>query len=105
MKPQNESIPYNGLYWIVEDAIYLEQYRVKVWFRDGSVKVVDLENELSGGLLEELKDLELFSQVTFDQEASTVIWPNGADIAPEFLYQHGVDISSHEEPTEARKRA
>ena len=93
MNSQNESIPFNGLYWIVEDALYLEGYKVKVWFRDGSVKIVDLEETLSGGLLEPLKDQALFAKLRFDEEASTIVWPNGADLAPEFLYQKGQDVT------------
>jgi hypothetical protein len=39
-------------------------------------------------MFEPLKDPDLFLQVKVDPELETVIWPNGADLAPEFLY-HG----------------
>jgi hypothetical protein len=37
-------------------------------------------------VFEPLKDLTLFSQAKLDKELATVVWPNGADLAPEFLY-------------------
>jgi Protein of unknown function (DUF2442) len=97
MNDQRKSLPFDGLYWIVEDAIYFEQYKVKIWFRDGSVKVVDLENELSGEMFESLKNVEEFSKLRYDPEASTIVWPNGTDIAPEFLYEIGEDVIQHDD--------
>ena len=38
-------------------------------------------------MFEPLKDLSLFSQVKLDTELDTIIWPNGADLAPEFLHE------------------
>ena len=37
-----------------------------------------------------LRDLNLFAQAKFDDELGTVVWPNGADLAPEFL-RYGKD--------------
>ncbi len=33
-----------------------------------------------------LQDVDFFSKATVDKELETVVWPNGADFAPEFLY-------------------
>jgi hypothetical protein len=49
-------------------------------------------------MFEPLKDPDLFLQVKVDPELETVIWPNGADLAPEFLY-HGASV---DEPQAAR---
>jgi hypothetical protein len=37
-------------------------------------------------VFEPLKNLELFSQVKLDKELTTLVWPNGADLSPEFLH-------------------
>ncbi|NEP10251.1 MAG: DUF2442 domain-containing protein [Symploca sp. SIO2C1] len=103
MNNQEKLRPYNGLHWIVEDAEYLEEYKVKVWFRDGSVKIVDLESQLTGEMFEPLKDVELFAQLRYDQDASTIVWTNGADIAPEFLYEAGIDAMKYEEEKQKRR--
>ena len=103
MNNQKRALPFDGLYWIIEDAEYLEEYKIKIWFRDGSIKIIDLESELSGGILEPLKDLKLFSMIRFDQDASTVVWSNGADIAPEFLYENGIDVVPLEIKIEKRR--
>jgi hypothetical protein len=34
-----------------------------------------------------LKDKTLFAELQVSQELETLVWPNGADFAPEFLYQ------------------
>ena len=92
MNYHSKSLPYNGLHWIIEDAEYLEGYKIKLWFRDGSVKVIDLEKELYGDAFEPLKDISVFSQVQYDPESSNIVFPNNIDFAPEFLYEN-----SHEE--------
>jgi hypothetical protein len=59
-----------------------------VWlrFRDGTVGEVDLSPELQGPVLEPLRDLKVFKQFQIHPEFHTLVWPNGADFAPEFLY-------------------
>ena len=54
-------------------------------FNDGASRRVDLLPELGGPIFEPLRDPAYFSRVTLDPVAGTVVWPNGADLAPEFL--------------------
>ena len=68
-------------------AEYVGSYRLRLTFSDGKVGDIDLAPELWGEVFEPLKDLELFKSFKVDQELGTVVWPNGADFAPEFLYQ------------------
>ena len=56
-------------------------------FHDGLEGSVDLSRELWGPMFEPLRNPELFDQVMVDPELETVVWPNGADLAPEFLYR------------------
>jgi hypothetical protein len=41
-------------------------------------------------MFEPLKDPDLFFQASVNPDLETVTWPNGADLAPEFLYQQVV---------------
>jgi hypothetical protein len=40
-----------------------------------------------GEMFEPLKDLEVFKSFRVDPEIETIVWANGADLAPEFLYE------------------
>ena len=59
---------------------------------DSVVKRVDLRGELHGEVFEPLKDSQFFRQVSLNSETGTIEWPNGADFAPEFLYEIGQEI-------------
>jgi hypothetical protein len=67
----------------------LELYVLHVSFNDGTCRRVDLSETLWGPMFEPLRDPELFMAARFDEELGTVTWPNGADLAPEFLYEQG----------------
>lgn len=69
----------------IKSAKYLSGYKLWVVFDDGTAGEVDLTNELKGPMFEPLKDLAEFQNVFVDPELETVVWPNGADLAPEFL--------------------
>jgi hypothetical protein len=70
----------------------LKDYQLRLEFNDGKVKVVDLKNELYGEIFEPLKDLDFFKKVTLNPDIGTIEWPNGADFAPEFLYEAGQEV-------------
>lgn len=69
----------------VKSVKYLIDYKIFVTFDDGSAGEVDLQGLLSGPVFEPLKDKSYFSRLMVDPELETVVWPNGADLAPEFL--------------------
>ena len=73
----------------VKRVNHLEGYRLRILFSNGVVKDVDLSGELHGEVFEPLKDLEFFKRVSVNPETETIEWPNGADFAPEFLYDVG----------------
>jgi uncharacterized protein DUF2442 len=65
---------------------YLHDYVVWLKFEDGTEGEVDLASELWGPMFEPLKHPERFGEVSL-AEYGTIAWPNGADLAPEFLYE------------------
>ncbi|MBI3665218.1 MAG: DUF2442 domain-containing protein [Acidobacteria bacterium] len=67
-------------------AEYRGGYRIHLTFNDNSEKTVDFGPWLAGPVFEPLKDLNYFRRFFLD--GGTVVWPNGADIAPETLYEH-----------------
>jgi hypothetical protein len=69
----------------VDSVRPLADYRLWLRFSDGTEGEVDLASELEGAVFEPLRDPLLFAQVAIDPELRTVAWPNGADLAPEFL--------------------
>ncbi len=68
-------------------AEYLGGYRIRLTFNDNSEKTVDFRQWLEGPVFEPLKDETYFRRFFLD--GGTVVWPNGADIAPETLYEQG----------------
>ena len=100
----------------VTGVSYIEAYRLRVEFSDGVIKEVNLSGELYcdkltdhiivadvikevnlsgelyGEVFEPLKDVTFFQQVSVNEETNTIEWPNGADFAPEFLYETGTEV-------------
>jgi hypothetical protein len=66
-------------------AEYRGEYRIHLTFSDGLEQTVDFSHWLDGPVFEPLKDQACFQR--FFIEGGTVVWPNGADIAPETLYE------------------
>ena len=61
-------------------------YRVWLRFADGTEGEADLTGELWGEMFEPLRDPTEFRRLRLDPDLRTVVWPNGADVAPEHLY-------------------
>jgi hypothetical protein len=60
-----------------------------IHFSNGAVRDVDLARERFGVVFEPLRDPAFFARVAVNPETGTLEWPNGADFAPEFLFQMG----------------
>lgn len=69
------------------DARHVHGYRIWLQFADGVAGEVDLEDELWGEVFEPLKDPAAFASFSLHEELGTIVWPTGADLAPEFLYE------------------
>ncbi len=68
------------------DVEVIKDFILKLEFDDGTVKIVDVKPLLTGPVFKPLKDPAFFAKVSIDPLAQTVVWPNGADFAPEALY-------------------
>ena len=72
----------------VSKAVYLDNYRIVLTFNNGEIKTVDLQNELNGAIYKPLQQLDYFKN--FKVKYNTIEWSNGADYAPEYLYEIGL---------------
>ncbi len=70
----------------VVDARHAGGYRVWLRFADGISGEIDLETELWGPMFEPLRNVAEFAKLRADPELDTIVWPNGADISPEWLH-------------------
>ena len=73
------------------------QHRLRLAFNDGTYKTVDVGPLLSGAIFEPLRDQAYFARAELDSVCGTVVWPNGADFAPEALHE----LATAEEPSAA----
>lgn len=71
----------------VVDVDFVKDYTLRVAFNNGEIKNVDLRDYLTGEVFGELLDHSKFIQ--YGLTRVTIEWANGADFAPEFLYQIG----------------
>ena len=74
------------------DAKYVKDY--VIWLRsdDGTTGEADLSDRLYGPVFEPLKVLETFRSFEVHPELQTLVWPNGADFAPEFLHRRTIRV-------------
>jgi len=71
----------------IVEARYVRDHVIWLRFEDGAEGEVDLSSDLRGTVFEPLRDPEYFCRFAVSPDLGTVSWPNGADFAPEFLYE------------------
>lgn len=72
--------------WVTE-ANVLPEFRLRVRFSDGTEGEVDLKEFVAADrrtIVAELRDSAAFAAIRVEMD--TVVWANGFDLAPEFLY-------------------
>lgn len=72
----------------VKEAKYRHDYVIWLRFNDGAEGEADLAGKLEGEVFEPLKDINKFKSFKVDPILGTIVWENGADLAPEFLYEN-----------------
>ena len=68
-------------------AEYIDGYRLLLQFNNGEKRIVDLSNSLKGTVYIPLQDISYFKN--FSIKFNTIEWENGADFAPEYLWDIG----------------
>jgi Protein of unknown function (DUF2442) len=74
----------------VSSVAHLVGHCFRITFADGLVSDIDLTTKVQGDVgpvFEPLRDETFFAQVFVDKELGTVVWPNGADVAPDVLHE------------------
>ena len=71
----------------VLNAKYVDDYKILLEFNDGKIGIADLNESLWGGIFEPLKNPEYFKTFSLSSVMNTLVWDNGADFAPEYLYE------------------
>ncbi len=77
----------------VKAVSHQHDFTLRIEFSDGSIRDVDLSEELEGEVFEPLRDPTVFRQVEVNPETQTIEWPDGADVAPEFLHEKGTKVA------------
>jgi hypothetical protein len=66
----------------------MQAYLLRITFSEGFQADLDFRNHVAGrgGVFTALEDVSFFRQVQVDEEAGTLVWPNGVDFCPDVLY-------------------
>lgn len=89
----------------ITDVTYTGGYTLRLVFEDGDVRHVDLEPHLDGEVFTLLKDTEHFRTAHLNTDIDTVVWNNGADMSPDFLYDISHSVKNMSTAKVAEKRA
>ena len=76
-----------GLTPDITEAAVVRHGVLALTFADGLRGEVDVLDRMHGPVFESARSQEGFAQVAVDRETGTVVWPGGADLAPDTLYE------------------
>ena len=78
----------------IVSAKWLRGYEVELTFDTLEKGVVDLKPLIGRGVFKALVNISKFKKFRVDAELGTIVWPNGADMAPHVLYDLAVKNAS-----------
>ena len=63
-------------------------WSLRLRFANGEVRRVDIREFVTlDGVFEPLRDEAYFAQVRVEPDLGTIVWPNGADLCPDVLFE------------------
>jgi hypothetical protein len=77
----------NGLTPDITAAEVVRHGVLRLTFADGLSGEVDVLDRMHGPVFDDVCTPEGFAKVEVDKEMGTVVWPGGADLAPDTLYE------------------
>ena len=81
-----------GADWTVINVETLNEYKILITFEKGVRKIFDMKPYLKYPMYKPLENPSIFNMAHTNSE--TVVWNDDIDIAPETLYEKGLDYSS-----------
>ena len=72
----------------IEKVEALEDYELKITYKNGEVKYYNMKKNLQYKWYENLKNKEYFKLVKSAE--TTIEWPKGEDVDPNELYENGI---------------
>lgn len=78
----------------VTAAEYIEDYKLRLTFNNGAVRIVDFVPLMQKGICKKLQDKDYFR--SFKLDPFTVDWNNEIGFAPEYLYDIGTNPDDEE---------
>lgn len=76
-----------GLTPDITSVAVVRQGVLRLTFSDGLTGELDVLDRMRGPVFGQARTREGFAQVTVDPEIGTIVWPGGADLAPDTLYE------------------
>jgi Protein of unknown function (DUF2442) len=76
-----------GLTPDITDATVIRHGVLGLSFADGLSGEVEVLDRMRGPVFDQARTPMGFVEVTVDPETGTVVWPGGADLAPDTLYE------------------
>lgn len=78
----------------ITDVRHIRDYLLEITFADHNIAKLDFTKHIvgRGGVFTPLENIALFRQVRVDEEAGTLVWPNGVDFCPDVLYSEALGI-------------
>jgi hypothetical protein len=80
--------------WVINAQI-VKDYQIQIEFNDGLSGVIDFQKIVRNDtrpIMLQLLDMQMFQ--TYKVDYDTLCWENGADFAPEYLYEQ---IKAHKQ--------